>query len=82
MSPVALPSSQVDVPLAEAPLSAHAHAGNAARLDQSVHRAQVDVEVFEDLLGRQEGLVGGKVQSHWFRVPWRARHYHGQSQQV
>ena len=35
-------------------------------LIESIHRSQVDVEVFEDLLGRQKGLVGRKVEGHRF----------------
>ena len=58
----------VDVALAEAPLSAHPHGGNSAGLDQSIHRSQVDVEVFENLLGRQEDFVGGEIEGHWFLV--------------
>ena len=36
------------------------------RPDQSIHCAQIDAEVFEDLFGRQKGLVGRKFEGHGF----------------
>src|SRR5262245_47758341 len=48
---------RVDVALAEPPLASHAHRGDLARLDEAVHRSQVDLKVLEDLFGREKALV-------------------------
>ena len=47
----------VDVALAEPPLPADPHRRDLAGLDQAVDRAEVDLEVLEDLFGRQEAFV-------------------------
>ena len=47
----------VDVALAEPPLPADPHRRDLAGLDQPVDRAEVDLEVLEDLFGRQEAFV-------------------------
>ena len=54
----------IQIPLAKAPLPAHANGRNASGLDESIDRSQVDIEVFEDLLGGQKGVVGRKVEGH------------------
>jgi len=54
---------RVDVAFAEAPLPADAHRGNLAGLDQPVHRAQIDLKVFEDFFGREKRFV-----NHAFNV--------------
>ena len=44
----------VDVALAEPPLASHPDGRNLPGLDQPVDRAEVDLEVFEYLFGRQK----------------------------
>ena len=51
----------VDVAFSETPLAANAHCRDLASLDQPVDRAQVDLEVLEDLFGRQEDFVVLKI---------------------
>src|SRR5439155_6119785 len=48
---------RVDVALAEPPLPADADCWNLARLDQPVHGPEVDLEVFQDFLGREKRFV-------------------------
>ena len=55
---------RVDVALPEAPLSPDPDGRNLPGLDQTIDRAQIDLEVFQDLLGRQEDLVAGEVGGH------------------
>ena len=57
----------VDVALAEPPLPADAHRRDLAGLDQPVDRPQVDLEVLEDLLGRQKPFVN-HVETHSTRL--------------
>ena len=54
----------IDVAFAKSPLAADADRRNLPRLDQTIDRAQVDLEIFEDFLGRQEDLVVRKVDAH------------------
>src|SRR5205823_13061451 len=53
----------IDVALSEAPLAADAHRRNLARLDETVHGSEVDLEVLEHFLGREKRLV-----NHCFNV--------------
>src|SRR4029079_19338207 len=55
----------IDVTFAEPPLTADPDRGNLARLDQAIDRAQIDLEILEHLLGREENFVAGKVDTHW-----------------
>src|SRR4029079_14518978 len=48
---------RVEIGFAEAPLPPDADGGNPARLDQAVDGAQVDLQVLEDLFGREKRLV-------------------------
>ena len=54
----------VDVALAEPPLAADADGGNLPGFDQPVDRTKVDLEVLEDLFGRQKDFVVRKVDAH------------------
>jgi len=54
----------VDVTFAEPPLAADTNGGNLAGLDEPVHRAKVDLEVFQDFFSRQEDFVVRKIHAH------------------
>src|SRR4051812_14664414 len=53
---------RVDIALSEPPLPANAHCGNLSGLDQAVDSAQIDLEVFEHLFGREEDFVVLKME--------------------
>ena len=58
---------RVDVTLAEPPLPAHTDSGQFARLDQAIDRPEIDLQVVNDFVGREERLV------HHHRVRRRVR---------
>jgi hypothetical protein len=37
--------------------------GNLPGFDEAIDRAEVDLEIFEDLFGRQEDFVGREIES-------------------
>src|SRR5262249_37347740 len=60
---------RVDVALAKPPLPSHAHGGDLAGLDQPVDGPQIDLEVLEHLLGRQEAFVDHETSESVLTLP-------------
>jgi hypothetical protein len=54
----------IEVRSAEAPLATHPNRGNFPGLDQPVDRTEVDVQILEDLFGRQKHVVCRAIQGH------------------
>ncbi len=54
----------INVTLAEPPLAAHADRGDLTGLNQSINRAEVDLEVLQDFFGGEKDFVVWKVHAH------------------
>jgi hypothetical protein len=52
----------VDVTFPESPLASDTDSRDLSSLDQAVDRSQIDLEVLEDLFGRQKDFVVLKIE--------------------